>query len=148
MPALIQIPSILSLLPQSRTVEILTYDVTRLGPAHLDKLGIPHARCHIVAAAAGGVLQRHIQQGAEYLHDDISLELVAFAQDMVGRHPNIAALCLECTQMSQFAEGIQRAVGISAYDVYTMGSWFYSGLVSTRPNEMGHVLKDTLETRA
>jgi Asp/Glu/hydantoin racemase len=41
----------------------------------------------------------------------------------------IGAIVLECTQMPPYAEAIQRKTGVPVYDVYTMGEWFYNGLV-------------------
>ncbi|KAI0593985.1 hypothetical protein F4775DRAFT_596678 [Biscogniauxia sp. FL1348] len=145
--ALVQIPSILTLLSATRTVGILTYDDARLGTAQLDKLGIPSGRCHIRGVPASGGLRQHIQHGAEYVHEDISRQLVEIARDMVAEHPDIAAICLECTNMPPFSEAIQDAVGLPVYDAHTMGCWFYSGLVSRRPKRWGAIERDTLDTR-
>lgn len=45
----------------------------------------------------------------------------------------LGAIVLECTQMPPYAEAIQRRVGVPVYDVYTMGMWFYEGLVRRKP---------------
>ncbi|KAH8649987.1 hypothetical protein BX600DRAFT_554424 [Xylariales sp. PMI_506] len=145
--SLVQVPSILALLPPLHVVGILTYDDERLGPSHLEKLGIPPARCKIRGAPKDGALRRHIQLGEEYVHEEISAELVAVAQLLLADHPETAALCLECTQMPVFAEAIHRATGLPVYDIYTAGCWFYSGLVSRRPQRWGSIPKDTLEGR-
>ncbi|KAI1394601.1 hypothetical protein F4819DRAFT_258798 [Hypoxylon fuscum] len=145
--ALVQIPSVLALLSASSTVGILTYDDARLGLAHLEALGIPPSRCRIRGVPAGGSLQSHIQYGDAYVHDEISAELVRMARNLIAENKEIAALCLECTQMPPFAEAIQDAIGLPVYDVHTMGCWFYSGLVSTRQRRWGPILEDRSETR-
>ncbi|KAK9781617.1 putative Aspartate/glutamate racemase family protein [Seiridium cardinale] len=146
--SLVQIPSLLTLLPPSRSVGILTYDETRLGKSHLEKLGIPASRCHIRGAPSNGTLRRHIELGVQYVHEDISAELVAVSRQLVVDHSEIAVLCLECTNMPPFSEAIQSATGLPVYDVYTMGQWFYGGLARGRPPKWGDIPKDKLETRA
>lgn len=96
---------------------------------------------------AGGALQRHIGGGEAYAHDEIAAELVGAARRLLADRPDVAALCLECTNMPPFAEAVQAAVGVPVYDVVSMADWFYSGLVQRRPERWGPVLEDTPETR-
>jgi len=145
--ALVQIPSILSLLAADRTVGIITFDDTRLQSLHLERLGINSARCHIRGSTAGGPLQRHIRNGEEYVHAELACELVGVVEALLVDHPDIAAICLECTQMPAFADEISAAVGLPVYDVYTMGCWFYSSLSRSRPERWGPPLNDTVENR-
>lgn len=135
-------------MPSRCTIGILTYNEDFLGETHLEKLGIPAARCHIRGASNGGALRGHIQLGNEYVHNEISTELVAIALKLVKDHPDVASICLECTNMPPFAEAIQIATGLPVYDVHTMGEWFYSGLVRRRPAKWGGIPMDQLETRA
>lgn len=128
-------------------VGVLTYDDARLGSTHLEKLGIPSSRVIIRGAPETCNLRRHIQSGAEYVHEQMENDLVALAQEMVRGCPEIAALCLECTQMPPFAEAIQVATGKPVYDIYTAGCWFYSGIVRQRPPRWGPISEDTIETR-
>ena len=69
-----------------------------------------------------------IRDGYPYVHDKLEEELVAAAQELVNKYPQVGAIVLECTQLPPFAKGIQKAVGLPVYDVYTLGEWFYSGL--------------------
>jgi hypothetical protein len=135
---LIQIPSILSIPAPTKTVAILTYDAARLGKLHLQQLGIntdTTGRFIIRGALQGGHLQSMIAKGAPYIHSDIEAELVQLAIDTIKENAHVGAIVLECTQMPPFAKAIQLAVGSSVpiFDVYTMGCWFYSGLVRRRP---------------
>ncbi|ETS74072.1 hypothetical protein PFICI_13938 [Pestalotiopsis fici W106-1] len=145
--ALVQVPSIIAMLPREKKVGILTYDDSRLGDMHLEKLGIPPSRVCIQGAPADGHLRHHIRDGAEYVHEQIETELVQVAQKMMTKYPEIAAVCLECTNMPPFAEAIQKAIGKPVYDICTAGSWFYSGLVTRRPSRWNPIPKDTIEGR-
>lgn len=138
--ALIQVPSILALLPPQKIVGILTFDGSKLGPTHLEQLGVPsslHHRVHIAGPPAGGCLQRLVKEDAPYDFQSIQNELNETARAMLEAHPEIGAIVLECTQMPPFAEAIQQAVGshVAVYDVYSMAMWFYSGLAKRTPGE-------------
>jgi hypothetical protein len=145
--ALVQAPSLLAMIPKHKKIGILTFDDTRLGAAHLQNLDINPLRCFIKGAPANGALQRHIRNGDEYKHEQISRELVAAARDMVGEVPEVAAVLLECTNMPPFAEDIQAAVGLPVYDIYTAGNWFYSALVNSRPRTWGAIPLDDSKSR-
>lgn len=145
--ALVQAPSLLTIAAPHRKLGILTFDSTRLGAAHLQKLGIDPSRCHIHGAPTDGALQRHIRQGAPYVHEEIAEELVAAAREMLRDAPEISLLLLECTNMPPFSEAIQAATGLPVYDMHTAGLWFYSGLVNTRPMRWGSIVEDDISTR-
>lgn len=63
--------------------------------------------------------------------------MIDAANELLSKHSDIGAFVLECTQMPPFGESVQRATGLPTYDVFTMGHWFYSGLVRRRPNGWG-----------
>jgi hypothetical protein len=131
-------------------VGILTFDGSRLGEAHLRKLGIDPSRCVVRGAPHKGALQRHIRRGERYVHDDIARELAAEARAMVEEEeegPAIAFILLECTNMPPFSRDIQMATGLPVYDVHTAGLWFYSGLVNSRPGRWGAIPEDDVGSR-
>ena len=74
-------------------------------------------------------MKKTLRDGIPYVLDELTQELVQTAKELVGHHDQIGAIVLECTQFPPFAEAIQRATGLPVYDVFTLGSWFYSGLV-------------------
>lgn len=146
--SLIQVPSILAVLPPTKSIGILSYDAERLGYEHLEQLGVSslsHHRIHFFGAPQGGHLQRLVQSGSSssptgkesipYVHADLETELIERSKELLSAHRDIGALVLECTQMPPFAEAIQKALGgeILVYDVFTMASWFYSGIHRRSP---------------
>ncbi|KAL4798065.1 hypothetical protein BDV19DRAFT_386723 [Aspergillus venezuelensis] len=138
--SLLQIPSILAFLPPTKSIGIITYNATQLGPLHFSRLGIAPSsveRCHIIGAPSGGSLQGLVRGQIEYNHDDIEKEMIDAARDLIAEHPSIGAIVLECTQMPVYAEAVQREVDLPVYDVFTMANWFYSGLVRQRPVQWG-----------
>jgi hypothetical protein len=134
--SLLQIPSILAWLAPDQKIGIITYNASELGPLHFERLGIPEqnaARCYIRGAPAGGHLQRLVRMQSPYNFDAIETEMVDAAKSLVADHPDIGAIVLECTQMPPFGQSVQQAVNLPVYDVFTMASWFYSGVVRRRP---------------
>lgn len=132
-----QIPSILVFLGDDEVVGVLTYDEERLGSAHLESLGVDAGWVRVKGVPRGGHLQRVIQNGETY--DEVVMEremaeTAAVLQESVNcGGGKLVAVVLECTQMPPYAEAIQRRVGVPVYDAYTMGVWFYSGLVRRTP---------------
>lgn len=53
-------------------------------------------------------------------------EVVQCAVDMVGKHPEIGAILLECSDMPPYAADIQRATGLPVYDFITLIRWLHS----------------------
>lgn len=134
--ALIQIPSLLTILPPGQSIGVVTYDDSKLGKLHLSKLGIAQLdRVHITGAPETGTLRRMIRDGGPYLSTEIKNELIRCVEDLIQKHPEIGAILLECTQMPPFAESVQEATGLPVYDVYSMANWFYSGLVRRTPTQ-------------
>ncbi|KAL4885820.1 hypothetical protein BJY04DRAFT_214018 [Aspergillus karnatakaensis] len=140
--SLLQIPSILSFLPPSKKIAIITYNADELGDSHFTNLGIPpvsSSRCIIKGVKPNGSLQSLVRGQIPYSHDDIEAEMITAAKEVVAENENVGAIVLECTQMPVYAEAVQSAVDLPVYDVFTMGSWFYSGLVRRRPGWWGEL---------
>ena len=144
--SLIQIPSILAWLPPAKKIGIITYNEAQLGALHFERLGIAKesaARCYVTGVPSECHLRNLVGMRKPFAFYDIEAEMVATAKTFVAAHDDIAVLVLECTQMPTFAASVQQAVGLPVYDVYTMASWFYSGLVRQRPVGWGK-LEDNL----
>lgn len=132
--ALVQIPSILAILPPHQSIGVITYDNSKLGLQHLSQLGIADpSRVRITGAPRQGALRKLIEQGGDYHFVAMRDELIKATQDLIGEYPDIGTILLECTQMPPFAESIQKAVNLPVYDVYTMALWFHSGLIRQSP---------------
>jgi hypothetical protein len=111
-------------------IGIITFDAARLNKKHLSGLGIQETdKLTIVGCPENGTLRSVIRDGKPYVYADLEQELVSTAKTLVSRNPNVGAILLECTQLPVFAVAIQEAVRLPVYDVFTLGCWFYSGLV-------------------
>ncbi|GMM33289.1 hypothetical protein DASC09_006140 [Saccharomycopsis crataegensis] len=130
--SLLQIPSVMALLPPQKKLAILTFDKDNLGKAQFDGVGIPEEyqkRLVVYGAKAGKPLKNIIIEGSGYVAEDFEAEMVELAQEALADTPSVGAFVLECTQMPPTAKAIQKATGLPVYNVVTMIDWFYSGLV-------------------
>ena len=111
----------------------MTYDSRRLGDVHLLELGIRPEDVRIWGASDDGHLRGIIARGETYDAERLENELVDQAMALTSRYEEVVAVVLECTNMAPYGDAIQRAVNLPVYDVYTMGTSFYSGLFRQNP---------------
>lgn len=127
--SLMQIPSIRSILRPDQAIGVISFDGQRLNEGHLNAVGITDcSNIYIAGPPSEGGMKRCLRDGEPYDYPALEAELVAAARKLVDEHPDIGAIVLECTQFPPFALAIQRALGLPVYDVFTLASWFYSGL--------------------
>jgi hypothetical protein len=138
--SLVQIPSLFAILPPTSHVGVITFDGSTLGPRHLTQLGIRDVdRVHVIGVPEDGHLRCLVRDDGPYSHEQIEKEITDAALELTKAHPEIGTLVLECTQMAPFAVAVEQTVKLPVYDLYTMGCWFYSGLVRRRPEAWGPV---------
>jgi Asp/Glu/hydantoin racemase len=56
-------------------------------------------------------------------------EVVRVAQKLVSDHPEVGAIVLECTNMPPYAAAVQKATGLPVFDIFTLVTWVYHGVV-------------------
>lgn len=139
--ALCQLPSIFAWLPRRKGVGVVTFDAPKLTARHFETVGVVDVkRVHVGGPPEDGELRKLVLEAREvHDHEAIEKEMIQCVRDLIQAHPDIGAILLECTQMAPFAEAIQVAVKLPVYDIYTMGTWFYSGLVNRRPEAWGPI---------
>lgn len=127
--ALMQVPWVQATLPPGKRVGIVTVSKATLTPRHLEAANVPLNTP--IAGTENGREFFRVLINAEKTDMDIDLaerDVVEAGVELVRTHPEIGALVLECTNMPPYAASLQAATGLPVYDVYTMVSWFHSGL--------------------
>lgn len=127
--AMMQLPWIQSMLPPGRRAGIVTVSAETLSARHLAAIGVP-AETPIAGVDREGEFFRVIIEGAKPYLDiaQAEAEVVAAARDLAARHPDLAAVVLECTNMAPYAAAVQHALGLPVHDIYSMTCWFQAGL--------------------
>jgi len=127
--SLLQAPVIEAMLPAGQQVGILTYAAEALTARHLSAVG---ARPDTpVEGLPPDSLFRKVYGGQGGGSDLAVLEqeVVAAAQRLVERVPNVGAILCECTNLPPHSAAIARATGRPVYDIIGFIEWFARSLV-------------------
>ena len=60
-------------------------------------------------------------------------EHVRVARRLVGEHPDLGAIVLECTNMPPYAADIQRETGLPVFDIVSLVTMVHGALSAGRP---------------
>ncbi|MCE8514441.1 aspartate/glutamate racemase family protein [Ruegeria pomeroyi] len=130
--SLMQVPMVQALLPPDRKAVILTISKATLSPAHLSAAGVP-ADTPVFGTDGGRAFTRDI------LGDAPQIDFAACRHDMLdaadqilAQQPDAGAIVLECTNMVPYAADLRRRTGLPVYSIYSMVTWFQSGLMPRR----------------
>jgi hypothetical protein len=133
--SLMQVPWVQATLPPGRRVGLITVSGSTLTQAHLQGAGVP-LDTPVVGTENGREFFRVLIK-AEKDDMDVALaeqDVLEAGRQLAGRHPDVGAIVLECTNMPPYAAALQAAVGLPVYDIYSMITWFHAGL---RPRVFG-----------
>lgn len=133
--SLMQAPFIESVLPPGKRVGILTVSAASLTTRHLEAIGV-RPDTPIAGTDSGREFTR-VLLGNEPVLDVAAAEadILAAGEELVGRHPDLGAILLECTNMSPYARALREHIGLPVYDIYSFITWFHAGLA---PRDFGH----------
>jgi hypothetical protein len=132
--SLMQVPLIERVLPPGKRVGVLTISAASLTRDHLRAAGAD-PETPVIGTDAGREFTRAI------LNDEPSLDCAAAERDiidagdeLVARHPETAAVVLECTNMVPYGRALSEHLRLPVYSIYSFVSWFQAGLA---PRDFG-----------
>lgn len=107
-------------LPELAAPGVITIDAAALGPLHLRAAGaLPGTP--VAGLAPGGHLQQVLLGNTRQLDGErAEAEVLAAAQGLLARAPQVTALVLECTNLPPFAAALQRACGRPVHDLVSL----------------------------
>lgn len=59
----------------------------------------------------------------------LKADLIAVVQDLRAKHPEIAAILLECSDLPPYAAALHRETGLPVFDFTTLINWVHSAVV-------------------
>ncbi|MEO1452476.1 MAG: aspartate/glutamate racemase family protein [Pseudomonadota bacterium] len=130
--SLLQWPMIARALPPGQTVGILTISSETLTPAHLDAAAIPQGTPFAGTGATSHFTQAVLGDAGGIDFAQARADNIAAAERLIGEHPDVGAILLECTNMVPYAADIRRATGRPVFSIYTHLLWFQSALLPRR----------------
>jgi hypothetical protein len=122
--SLVQVRWLQQLLPPGRTVGIITLERASLTARHLTAagldtdvpiVGMEEVGEHFLAVIAGDGPQLDVPRARA--------EHVAAGRLLRERHPDVAAIVLECTNMPPYAAAIRDDTGLPVHDFTTLMTW-------------------------
>lgn len=126
--SLLQIAQVARTLPPGKRVGVVTISARTLGPTHLAAAGAP-LDTPIVGTDDGEAFTRVI------LGNELALDRAKAERDVVDaaltlqrEHRNVGAIVLECTNMCPYSAAVRAATGLPVFDIFSLVSWFQSGL--------------------
>ena len=125
--SLLQIPLLQACL--RGRVGVITYDATALTEAHFRAVGADPTT-PVAGLPSGGAFHAMIEHAAPYNAAVLAAEVMAVARGLQSRHPDLAAIVLECTNLPPFSKAIHAATGLPVYDILSLGHWFHAGLTA------------------
>lgn len=133
--SVMQVPWVQALLPPGKRVGVLTVHGPRLTTEHLIAAGAA-PDTPVVGTENGKELTR-VMIGNEMELDCALAEqdMLAAADEMLHRYPDVGAFVLECHNMAPYSRIVNATFHKPVYDVYTFVSWFQSGLA---PRDFGY----------
>ena len=130
--SLMQVPMVEAALPPGKRAGILTISAATLSPQLRAATGVA-PDTPVIGTEAGRAFTRDILGDApEIDFDACRLDLLEAAEALATQHPEVGAIVLECTNMVPYAADIRHATGLPVYSVYTLVTWFQSGLMPRR----------------
>jgi hypothetical protein len=116
-----------------KKVGIITADATNLRSKHFSSTGVPEG---FPMAIAGMENQPEfssavLKEKGTLDSDKIQDEIVGVAKELVGQHPDIGSILLECSDLPPYAYAVQAAVGLPVFDFFTMINYVHIALIRT-----------------
>lgn len=127
--SLMMIPFLKGIYP-GKKIGVLTGDTRILSDQHLRPVG----------ACLEDIVMEGLESSLEFQrvvieHED-NLELPALENDtlkagqrLIEKHPGIAALILECTNLNTFKQSLQQKLGLPVYDMMSLVNWVADGFL-------------------
>jgi Asp/Glu/hydantoin racemase len=131
--SLLQVPLVHQIIKKGQKIGIITARRQSLTRRHLAGVGIESYPLAIIGMDEAEEFTAVFIKGKTTLdREKCRLEIIAIAEKLVVRYPDIGAIVLECTNMPPYAKDIQEVTGRPVFDVVTMINYGHAALKRQR----------------
>ncbi len=115
--SLLLVPLVSRMLMPGRAVGILTIEALALSAEHLTGAGIgPELHVAVVGLDGGSVARSILEDRLELDGEAARAEHRAAARRLVGEHPDVGAIVLECANMPPYRAEVEAETGLPVFD--------------------------------
>ncbi|MGF6768286.1 Asp/Glu/hydantoin racemase [Paraburkholderia sp. GAS199] len=126
--ALLQIPSVATLLPKRQRVGILTARAASLTPLHLQAANAPTDLPVAGLREDSRFFRNNLDNAPTVDFDEQAADLLDCAERLLSAHPDTGAIVSECSNFAPYSALISERFGLPVFDIVTMVEWFQAGL--------------------
>ncbi len=124
MSSLLLVPFAARLLPPGAKLGMATYDASVLGEVHYNGAGWSRDKLpvEVVGIEGSEAWHRMADPDTKLTREMVERDVIAALGGLIGRHPEIASLVLECSAFPLAADAVRRAFGLPVVDFLTMAN--------------------------
>ena len=128
--SLLQVHWAQAIIKKDQKVGIITASKQSLTVEHLVGVGIQSYPMAIIGMDNSEEFAAVFIEGKKSINvDKARQEMVTAAQSLLGDHPDVGVIVLECTNMPPYAKDIQQVTGLPVFDMVTMINYAYAAVL-------------------
>jgi len=111
-----------------RTPGVITASAKNLTPAHLVAVGAPGDTPVVGLPEDSSFAATFLRNGLTLDREAVEREVVAAGVELVGKHPAVDTVVLECTNLPPYRRALEKALGLPVLDVIDLLNDFHAEL--------------------
>lgn len=130
--SLLQISTVLRMLPTDQKIGLLTANGSALGEAHFGGVGLTADevdRLHIIGLEHTEHFYPVVVEGVGALDVPRAMsEVVSACVEALEHAPTIGAFVFECVNLPPYSRSVREATGLPVWDAFTLVNWLQQGI--------------------
>jgi hypothetical protein len=132
--SLLLAPFVLSIIPAGSTLAILTFDATRLTPAHCEAAGFSLSHSPVAVAGVEGTesWRAMCRPANDVTMADLAHDVMGALDRLRAEHEDIRGVVLECAVFPIVADVIRRRTGLPVFDFLSLADIVMASIAHAR----------------
>ena len=115
---------------KGKRIGVITASARNLGQAHFAAVGAPVDTPFVGLPEDSSFAATFLKNGLTLDRDRVEAEAVEAGRALIGRHPDIDTVVLECTNLPPYKPALERALGLPVFDVLDLLRGFHARLIA------------------
>ncbi|NDH63320.1 MAG: hypothetical protein EBY18_17110 [Alphaproteobacteria bacterium] len=126
----VHVSHIKTILKYAQRIGVITASARNLGQAHFAAVGAPVDTPFVGLPEDSSFAATFLKNGLTLDRDRVEAEAVEAGRALIGRHPDIDTVVLECTNLPPYKPALERALGLPVFDVLDLLRGFHARLIA------------------